>query len=338
MDTQTKSSPMPIKLVINMLKHINDDYDDSCYEDMVAKAEATYSLIHTHITHDSTVGSMSDWNDLVKLLMIEQYYDLACYSLDFAIQSYPNSTELMSRYVSSGRRCSRYIECKTYYNRLRKTPVIKLSLACLDRMFWYNIYLWSSVATTQKELDRIISDIEDILEKMSKQYPNDDETIYNKSYFYHLCLKQRSKSKQILANALSKDLKLPTCARRMSIYMEQEMKFSESIKFINRALQDATEAGNEQSFDPQFVADLYLRSAKCKISIMNQSNDKNTDISSIFMDFERYLMTFNPRFWCPDILRDNIRYIRFHTCRLSQMSNSRIDYEKFSRLYDLMDE
>lgn len=260
------------------LKTISQSYDVEEVNDAIANIQ---KIVDQLIRNDNSNANStsSDYHNLAVDIARSELYGISCDILEAGLTKY-KTCDLLADFLAYGIKCGRIDRCNEIYKILTKMPKIKWNWRGYSFSISYLKFLFQN-AETQKEIDKIVSQMKGIVSDFYQYIPNDEEAHICDAEIAELC-HEYDKEEQILLNALDVFDIAPKAALRLGDIYANKGKYKDAIKMINRSINDSNQTQASVS-EPY----LYYLRALCEISIVEREPESISEktIIDIYSDF-----------------------------------------------------
>ena len=260
------------------LRVISNSYD---VEEVNTSVNNIQSIIAQVLQNDSVNSNStdSDYHNLAVDISRTELYGLACDVLESGLTKY-KSCDLLADFLAYGTKCGREARCQEIFKILCKMPKIKWNWRGYSFSIAYLTALFHR-AETQKEIDKIIMQMNAIVEDFHKYIPNDEEAYICEANVAELC-HEYEKKEQVLREALDKFEVAPKAALKLADVYADCGKYQDAIKMVERSIRDSNQTQASVS-EPY----LYYLRGLCKITLEQRQANGFTESSvmEIYSDF-----------------------------------------------------
>ncbi len=224
-------------------------------------------------------STQSDYHNLAVDIARCELFGLACDILEAGLVRH-KTCDLLADFLAYGIKCGRIERCKEIYKLLLKMPKIKWNWRGYSFSIAYLTYLFQN-AETQKEIDKIISEMKNLVADFHKYIPNDEEAFICEANVDNLCHEYEAEE-SVLYKALETFDVAPKAALKLADILFEKGKYDEAFKMVERSLKDCNQTQDSVS-EPY----LYYLSGLCRLSIAQRSEAGFTEeiVKLIYLDF-----------------------------------------------------
>lgn len=281
---------LPLKYVIQIVAEIFDDYNGG-REDLEEQSKELHAFIYQVLGQDVISGDADDWHNLTVDIARNGYFDLACDVLETGLAAFPSDADLLGDYLQYGICCRRIEQCKKYYKLLCKMPKVKYTWRSFHFSVNWLTYLWEQ-SDSQKELDKLEAEMLALAAQYRRFFPKTEECYRCEADIYKLT-KEYEKEEAVLQEALdSGAFPAPKCALRLADLKFEEGKYQDTLKYIQRGLDDSNQV-------QEAISDSYLHYlaglARLAIAQKNGIDSLKRSAETIYYDFEASLLAGETR-------------------------------------------
>ncbi len=276
------STQIPIGNVSQFIRedlHIisNSDDVDEVNEAVINIQEIIERVIKNDSTNSNSTDS--DYHNLAVDISSNELYGLSCDVLEAGLAKY-KSCDLLADFLAYGIKCGRDTRCQEIYKMLCKMPKIKWNWRCYSFSISYLKFLFQN-AETQKEIDKIIVQMQNIAEEFHKFIPNDEEAYICDANIAEIC-HEYDKKEQVLHEALEKFEIAPKAALKLADVFADAGKYKDAIEMVERSIRDCNQTQSSVS-EPY----LYYLRGLCKISLEQRGEKGFSEdaVLEIYSDF-----------------------------------------------------
>lgn len=275
---------------VHQLQAMADDYlreIDAQPTDSYAYGELR-SLISDFCNQTEVYGTENEFHNLAVHLAKSNLEDLACKVLDRGLKMHKN-VDLLADYLQYGLRCGYKDKCKEYYGVLKRIPKRIWTWRGFSFSIEYLQYKLDNDAVSEKEIDKIVKEIENIADEYIKRFPYSEDSYLVRARVYQTVKDNPDKELGILNECLENIKVCSRVALRCAdIYFERG-EYAKALERVQRALADAnrTQGSINEGYG-------YYLAGLCKISMLSKDKSKveATDIEDIYAEFNSALLDF----------------------------------------------
>ena len=246
------------------------------------------SLISEFCNQAEVYGTENEFHNLAMHLAKSNLEDLACKVLERGLQIHKN-VDLLADYLQYGLRCGYKERCTEYYNILKKIPKRIWTWRGFSFSIEYLQYKLDNEAASEKEIDRLVKEIEAIAEEYIKKIPYSEDSYLVRARVYQTVKDDPDKELEILNECLEKIKVCSRVALRCAdIYFERG-EYAKALERVQRALADANKT--QGSINEGYG---YYLAGLCKIAMLPKEKAKveNSAIEDIYAEFNSALLDF----------------------------------------------
>lgn len=297
-----------LQVAIAELDQARVDYEDdlSCAE----YRNLVYRITEKVLKSDKLVGSADDVHNYSVELARRGEYVLAVQVLKKGLNTYPRNTDLLADILQYCCCCGEHAESAKYYFQLKAIPKFLWTW----RAFSFSIdYIKDSLESSgddysEDDYNNKRKEMCDLANAYCQTFPYLEDSYVSLSDIYYL-FGDKSKSQDILEEALSKLKVCPKCALKLADMFFERGEMVRALEIIKRGLLDANQV--EDKINTGY---LYLLSGLSKTSLLHGKNfvEDKKEIISIYEDFNIALEQIgHERF--KKVIRNKIIVIRTKT-------------------------
>ena len=251
--------------------------------------EVVRSLIHTFCNQEEICGTEDEFHNLAVNLTKSNLEDLACAVLERGIKMHKN-VNLLADYLQYGLRCGYKKKCSEYFNLLKKIPKRIWTWRGFSFSIEYLQYKLDNEVTTDKEIDKIVKEIESIADEYLLKIPYSEDSYLVRSRIYRTVKDNPDKELEILKECMEKINVCPRVALRSADILFERGIYDETLQYVQRALNDAnrTQGSINEGYG-------YYLAGLCKMSLLpkEKMQVQKSDVESIYEEFNSALLNFD---------------------------------------------
>lgn len=275
---------------VHQLQAMSDDYlreIDAQPTDSYAYGELR-SLITDFCNQAEVYGTENEFHNLAVHLAKSNLEDIACKVLERGLQMHKN-VDLLSDYLQYGLRCGYKDKCKEYYGVLKRIPKRIWTWRGFSFSIEYLQYKLDNEAVSEKEIDKIVKEIECIADEYIQKFPYSEDSYLVRARVYQTVKDNPDKELDILNECLANIKVCSRVALRCAdIYFERG-EYAKALERVQRALADAnrTQGSINEGYG-------YYLTGLCKISMLSKEKNKveASEIEDIYAEFNSALLDF----------------------------------------------
>lgn len=275
---------------VHQLQAMADDYlreIDAQPTDSYAYGELR-SLVSDFCNQTEVYGTENEFHNLAVHLAKSNLEDLACRVLERGLKMHKN-VDLLADYLQYGLRCGYKDKCKEYYGILKRIPKRIWTWRGFSFSIEYLQYKLDNDAISDKEIDKIVKEIENIADEYIKKIPYSEDSYLVRARVYQTVKDNPDKELDILNECLENIKVCSRVALRCAdIYFERG-EYAKALERVQRALADAnrTQGSINEGYG-------YYLAGLCKISMLSKEKNKVEpgEIEDIYAEFNSALLDF----------------------------------------------
>lgn len=269
---------IPVTTAIRLVQLMLEDIKDGELADVEAVLGEINHLVNRVITQNAQDADADDWHNFAVEVARSDLYDLSCDILECGLKHSKN-IDLLADFLQYGMSCGRFDRCKEIYKTLQKIPKIRWNWRAYSFSINYLLFLWDS-CETEKEINRISSDMLSLTEDFHKYLPNEEEA-YKCEAEVKRTLLRFEEEEAALRNGIETITVSPKCCLRLATLLINRGDFEEALALIQRC-KDTLQT--QSSINEGY---LFYLSGLCKIAIRKKASDgySEKDIMDIYKDF-----------------------------------------------------
>ena len=275
---------------VHQLQAIADDYlreIDAQPTDSYAYGELR-SLISDFCNQTEVYGTEDEFHNLAVHLAKSNLEDLSCKVLERGLKMHKN-IDLLADYLQYGLKCGYKDKCKEYYGVLKRIPKIIWTWRGFSFSIEYLQYKLDNDTVSEKEIDKIVKEIENIADEYIKRFPYSEDSYLVRARVYQTVKDNPDKELDILNECLEKIKVCSRVALRCAYIYFERGEYAKALGRVQRALADAnrTQGSINEGYG-------YYLAGLCKISMLSKEKNKveAIEIEDIYAEFNSALLDF----------------------------------------------
>lgn len=293
MDVNTENAAVVEECLVksvHQLQAMADDYlreIDAQPTDSYAYGELR-SLISDFCNQTEVYGTEDEFHNLAVHLAKSNLEDLACKVLERGLKMHKN-VDLLADYLQYGLKCGYKDKCKEYYGVLKRIPKRIWTWRGFSFSIEYLQYKLDNDTVSEKEIDKIVKEIENIADEYIKKIPYSEDSYLVRARVYQTVKDNPDKELDILNECLENIKVCSRVALRCACIYFERGEYAKALERVQRALADAnrTQGSINEGYG-------YYLAGLCKISMLSKEKNKveASEIEDIYAEFNSALLDF----------------------------------------------
>jgi len=246
------------------------------------------SLVEEFCSQDDVYGTAAEFHNFSVDLARANLEDLSCMILEKGLKLHKN-VDLLSDYLQYGMKCGYKEKCAEYYKVLSKIPKRIWTWRGFSFSIEYLQYKLDNEAASDKEIDRLVKEIEGIADEYVRKFPHNEDSYLVRARVYQTVKDDPDKELKILEDCLGEIKVCSRVALRCADIHFERGDYKEALECVQRALADAnrTQGSINEGYG-------YYLAGLCKISLLSKDRKKTekAEIEDIYSEFNSALLYF----------------------------------------------